>query len=260
MSYQNILFKQKDEIAIITINRPEKLNALNQKTVDELALAFSAIRDDASVKGVILTGAGSKAFAAGADIEELAQLSAMQARQVSLANNAVLSAIEQFPKPVIAAVNGFCLGGGNELAMACHMRWAAKNAKFGQPEVNLGITCGYGGTQRLPRLVGKGKAVELIISGNMIDAQEAQRVGLVNHVVEQAELLEACMQFLKGVFQKGPIAVKLSLDAVNRGLEMNLEDGSAYEASLFGLAFSTEDMQEGTKAFLEKRKAEFQGK
>lgn len=260
MSYQNILFEQKDAMAIITINRPQKLNALNQQTIDELAKAFSVIRDDASVKGVILTGAGEKAFAAGADIEELSKMSAIEARDASLNNNHLLSAIEHFPKPVIAAVNGFCLGGGNELAMACHMRWASENAKFGQPEVNLGLICGYGGTQRLARLIGKGRALELVVSGNIIDAQEAYRIGLANHVVPQTELLEACSRFLQTVFQKGPVAVKLSLDAVTRGLEMPLEDGIAYEANLFGLAFSTADMKEGTRAFLGKRKANFQGK
>ena len=260
MSYQNILFEQKDAMAIITINRPQKLNALNQQTIDELAKAFLVIRDDASVKGVILTGAGEKAFAAGADIEELSKMSAIEARDASLNNNHLLSAIEHFPKPVIAAVNGFCLGGGNELAMACHMRWASENAKFGQPEVNLGLICGYGGTQRLARLIGKGRALELVVSGNIIDAQEAYRIGLANHVVPQTELLEACSRFLQTVFQKGPVAVKLSLDAVTRGLEMPLEDGIAYEANLFGLAFSTADMKEGTRAFLGKRKANFQGK
>ena len=260
MSYQNLLFEQKDGIAILTINRPDKLNALNQQTIDELAAAFAVIRSDDSIKGVILTGAGEKAFAAGADIEELSKLSAVEAREASLTNNKVLSTIEHFPKPVMAAVNGFCLGGGNELAMACHLRWAAENAKFGQPEVNLGLICGYGGTQRLARLVGKGRAIELVISGNMIDAPEAHRIGLVNHVVPRAELIGACEKFLQTVFQKGPVAVKLSLDAVNRGLEMTLEDGIAYEANLFGLAFSTADMREGTKAFLEKRKAAFQGK
>ncbi|MFQ5627776.1 MAG: enoyl-CoA hydratase/isomerase family protein [bacterium] len=260
MSYTNLLFEQKDEIAYITINRPDKLNALNNQTMDELRRAFATIHDDHSVKGVILTGAGEKAFVAGADIDELSRLNPVEARDLSLANNKFISEIEHFPKPVIAAVNGFCLGGGNELAIACHLRWASENAKFGQPEVNLGIICGYGGTQRLSRLVGKGRAIELVISGNMIDAQEAHRIGLVNHVVPQDELIASCEKYLKTVFQKGPVAVKLSLEAVNRGLEMSLEDGIAYEANLFGLAFSTEDMQEGTKAFLEKREAEFRGK
>ncbi|MFQ5633685.1 MAG: enoyl-CoA hydratase/isomerase family protein, partial [bacterium] len=252
--------EQKNHIAYITINRPDKLNALNTQTMDELKHAFAAIRDDHSMKGAILTGAGKKAFVAGADIDELSKLNPVEARDLSMANNKFISEIEHFPKPVIAAVNGFCLGGGNELAMACHLRWASENAKFGQPEVNLGIICGYGGTQRLSRLVGKGRAIELVISGNMIDAQEAYRIGLVNRVVPPDELIPSCEKYLKTVFQKGPVAVKLSLEAVNRGLEMSLEDGVAYEANLFGLAFSTEDMQEGAKAFLEKRKAEFKGK
>lgn len=260
MSYTNLLFEQKDDIAYITINRPDKLNALNKQAKLEIQLAFATIHDDHSVKGVILTGAGEKAFVAGSDISELAKLGPVEAKELANFSNKIMSEIEHFPKPVIAAVNGFCLGGGNELAMACHLRWASENAKFGQPEVNLGVICGYGGTQRLARLVGKGRAIELLISGNMIDAQEAHRIGLVNCVVPQAELISSCEKFLKTVFQKGPAAVKLSLEAVNRGLEMSLEDGIAYESNLFGLVFSTEDMLEGTKAFLEKRKAEFKGK
>ncbi len=260
MAFENILYDVKDHIAHITLNRPEKLNALNWKTMSELREAFLQAKADSAVKGIILTGAGDKAFAAGADIQELSEMSAYEAKEFALNAQEILGLIEHFPKPVIAAVNGYCLGGGNELAMACHMRWASEKAKFGQPEVNLGIIPGNGGTQRLPRLIGKGRAIELVISGNMIDAQEAYRIGLVNHVVPHEELISSCEAFLQTVFQKGPVAVRLALEAVTRGLEMGVEDGIAFEASLFGVAFSTEDMKEGTKAFLEKRKAQFQGK
>jgi len=259
MAFENILLEVKKQIATITINRPQKLNALNWQTMRELREAFAQTRDDDAVRGVIVTGAGEKAFVAGADIGELARQTPLQAKDFALASQEILRQIEHFPKPVIAAVNGFCLGGGNELAMACHMRWASENAKFGQPEVNLGIICGNGGTQRLPRLIGKGRAIELVISGNMIDAQEAFRIGLVNHVVPQAELLPACEKFLQTVFKKGPVAVKLTLEAIQRGMEMPLEEGVAFEASLFGMATSTADSKEGMTAFLEKRPAEFKG-
>ncbi len=260
MEFQMIQVKVQNQIGYITLNRPEKLNALNWQTMTEIRQAFLQMREDASVKGVILTGAGEKAFAAGADIAELAEYSPIQAKEFALAAQDILGMIEHYPKPVIAAVNGFCLGGGNELAMACHMRFASKKAKFGQPEVNLGILCGNGGTQRLSRLIGKGRAIELLISGKMIDAEEAYRIGLVNKVVEPAELIPVCEDFLQTVFQKGPIAVKLTLEAVTQGLEMSLEQGIDLEANLFGLAFSTEDMKEGTRAFIEKRQARFTGK
>ena len=260
MAFENILLEVKNRIATITIDRPQKLNALNWQTMCELRDAFAQIKDDEAVRGIIVTGAGEKAFVAGADIGELARQTPLQAKDFSLASQEILRQIEHFPKPVIAAVNGFCLGGGNELAMACHMRWASENAKFGQPEVNLGIICGNGGTQRLPRLIGKGRAIELAISGNMIDAEEAYRIGLVNHVVLQAELIAACEHFLQTVFKKGPVAVKLTLEAIGHGLEMPLAEGVAFEASLFGMAVSTEDMTEGTSAFLEKRPAKFKGK
>lgn len=260
MAYKHILFEVKNHIAYLKLNRPDKLNALNWATMQELDHAFARIHEDAAVKGVILTGSGPKAFAAGADIAELAEQNPIGAKTFALASQEILHRIEHFAKPVIAAVNGFCLGGGNELAMACHMRWASDNAKFGQPEVNLGIICGNGGTQRLARLVGKGRAIELVISGTIIDAAEAYRIGLVNHVVAPDELLPACEKFLQTVFSKGPIAVSLSLEAVTRGLEMHLEEGVSLEANLFGLAFSTADMKEGTSAFMEKRAANFQGK
>ncbi len=260
MSFTNILYEVNDSIARITLNRPDKLNALNWQTMQEIQSAVSSAMEDENVKGVILTGAGPKAFAAGADIAELAERGAVEAKEFAMRSQEVLRTLEYASKPVIAAVNGFALGGGCELAMACHMRWASENAKFGQPEVNLGIIPGNGGTQRLPRLVGKGRAIELTISGRMIDAAEAERIGLVNHVAPQEELISTCEKFLQTVFQKGPIAVKLCLEAVNHGMDMTLEEGVNLEASLFGLAFSTEDMKVGTKAFLEKRKANFQGK
>lgn len=259
MAFKNLLFETKNDIAYVTINRPDKMNALNAETMLELDAAFERIKHEAAARAVILTGAGEKAFVAGADIEELASLKPVEATELAASSNKILSRIEHFHIPVIAAVNGFCLGGGNELAMACHLRWAAENAKFGQPEVGLGIICGYGGTQRLPRLIGKGRAIELAISGEMISAQEAWRIGLVNRVVPRQELISSCNSFLRNVFKKGPVAVKLTLEAINRGLEMHRDEGIALEGSLFGLSFSTQDMREGTSAFLEKRKAAFQG-
>ncbi|RMF69645.1 MAG: hypothetical protein D6743_01500 [Calditrichaeota bacterium] len=260
MGYNYLLFEKKDRVARLTINRPEVLNALNWQTMEEIRSALGEVREDPEVGGVIVTGAGEKSFVAGADIKELATKDPVAAKEFSVASQQILQVIEHFPKPVIAAVNGYCLGGGCELALACHMRVASENAKFGQPEVNLGIIPGNGGTQRLPRLVGKGIALELILTGNMIDAGEAYRIGLVNKVVPQSELLAAAEGILKTIFEKGPVAVKLSLEAVNRGLNMTLEEGVNLESNLFGLCFSTEDMKEGTQAFIEKRKPNFKGK
>ncbi len=260
MNYKNILYETRDRIAYITVNRPDVLNALNWQTMTELESAFLAARDDADVGGVILTGAGEKSFVAGADIKELATQNPVGAKEFAVASQRILRLIEHFPKPVVAAVNGYCLGGGCELAMACHMRVASETARFGQPEVNLGIIPGNGGTQRLPRLVGKGRALELILTGNMIDAREAYRIGLANHVTAPEELLGKAEEILKTIFSKGPVAVKLALEAVNHGLELTLEEGVQLEANLFGLCFSTEDMKEGTRAFVEKRKPEFKGK
>ena len=260
MSFQNILFEIKNKIAYITLNRPDKLNALKWQTMQELQQALTSVKDDANAGGVILTGAGEKAFAAGADIGELAQQTPVSAKEFSLQSQEILRFIERFPKPIIAAVNGFCLGGGSELALACHLRVASEKAKFGQPEVNLGIMCGNGGSQRLPRLIGKGRAIELLITGNMIDAAEAHRLGWVNHVTPPDKLIAKCEEILQTVFKKGPIAVKLTLEAVIHGLEMTLEEGAQLESNLFGMCFSTEDMKEGTKAFLEKRPANFLGK
>ncbi|RMD93266.1 MAG: enoyl-CoA hydratase [Calditrichaeota bacterium] len=260
MAFENILFEVKNKIAYLTINRPQVLNALNWKTMQELRTAFEQVKEDDQAGGIILTGAGEKSFVAGADIKELATKDPVGAKEFSLASQEILHSIEHFPKPVIAAINGYCLGGGCELAMACHMRIASENAKLGQPEVNLGIIPGNGGTQRLPRLVGKGRALELILTGKMIDAQEAYRIGLVNRVVPQDQLIATAEQILQEIFSKGPVAIKLALEAVTHGLEMPLEEGIQLESNLFGLCFSTEDMKEGTQAFIEKRKPQFKGK
>lgn len=260
MAYKNILLETKNKIAYLTINRPDKLNALNTETFNELYDAFKKINDDAQVIGVILTGSGEKAFVAGADITELAVQTPVTAKEFALRSEVVLCFIERMSKPVIAAVNGFALGGGCELSMACHMRIASESAKFGQPEVNLGLIAGNGGTQRLPRLVGKGRAIELLCTGDMISADEAFRIGLANRVVKKEELIPACEKILNTIASKAPIAVKLTLEAVQSGMEMTLAEGLNFEANLFGLVFSSDDMKEGTKAFMEKRKPNFQGK
>jgi enoyl-CoA hydratase len=260
MAYQNILFDIRNRIAYLTLHRPEKMNALNSQTMAEVQQALASVEEDGNVAGIVITGAGEKAFAAGADIGELAKQTPVSAKEFSVRSQEILHFIEHFPKPIIAAVNGFCLGGGSELALACHMRVASEKAKFGQPEVNLGIMCGNGGTQRLARLIGKGRAIELLVTGNMIDAHEAWRMGWVNHVTPPDQLLAKCEEILQAVFKKGPIAVKLTLEAVTHGLEMPLAEGVQLESNLFGMLFSTADMQEGTQAFLEKRPANFKGK
>jgi enoyl-CoA hydratase len=256
----NVLYEKKDAIAYVTVNRPKVLNALNTPTWKDLRTAFTDARDDATVRGVILTGAGNKAFIAGADIGELAHVAAFEAEQSSRFGQGVLDLIENLGKPVIAAVNGFALGGGCETAMACTIRIAVDTAKFGQPEVALGLLPGGGGTQRLPRLVGKGRALQLILSGDMISAQEAYRVGLVNEIVPAADLITRAEAILKRIAANAPIAVKLSLEAVNRGLETTQGEGLALEASYFGLCAATEDKKEGTTAFLEKRAPQFHGR
>ncbi|MBI3931916.1 MAG: enoyl-CoA hydratase/isomerase family protein [Acidobacteria bacterium] len=260
MSFENLIVETKDGIAVVTINRPEKLNALNDRTVDELDAAFAAIETDPAVRGVILTGAGEKAFVAGADIAELATQSPVEGRDRSIRGQRVLGRIERLGKPVVAAVNGFALGGGCELAMACHVRIASENARLGTPEVKLGIMCGYAGTQRLPRLVGRGRALEILLTGEMVDAQEAHRIGLVNRVVPKGELLAEAEALLRKMLANGPVSLRFTLDAVGRGLEMPMDEAQTYEATLFGLICTTEDMEEGTKAFLEKRPPKFQGK
>jgi enoyl-CoA hydratase len=242
------------------MNRPKVMNALNRQTIEELNVAFHAAKEDASVKGIILTGGGEKAFIAGADIAELATIDGERAGEFSEKGQEVLSFIETLGKPVIAAVNGFALGGGCETAMACTIRIASENAKFGQPEVKLGIIPGYGGTQRLPRLVGKGRALQLILTGDLIDAQEAYRIGLVNEVVPAKELLSRCEAILKQIAANAPLAIRYSIDAVNGGIDADLGSGLKLEAKFFALAAATEDKMEGTSAFVQKRAPQFQGK
>jgi enoyl-CoA hydratase len=260
MAYENLLYEKRDGIGFVTINRPEKLNALNDATVRELHEVFNAIAKDDEVKVAILTGAGEKAFVAGADIGELAVQTPVQGKERSQAGQKALDLIENLGKPVIAAINGFALGGGCELTMACTLRLASDNARLGQPEVKLGIIPGYGGTQRLPRLIGKGRAMEMIITGEMISAQEAHRIGLVNQVTTKEELLPTAEKIARQIMANGPVAIRLCLEAVNRGLEAPLDEALLLEATLFGLSCTTDDMREGTSAFLEKRKANFQGK
>jgi enoyl-CoA hydratase len=260
LTLENVLYEKKGPIAYVTLNRPKVLNALNQRTWQDLRAAFEDARDDADVRGVVLTGAGDKAFIAGADISELAQVSAVQAERSSSYGQDVLNLVENLGKPVIAAINGFALGGGCETAMACTIRLATESARFGQPEVKLGVLPGGGGTQRLPRLVGKGRALQLILSGEMISAQEAYRIGLVNEVVSAADLVPRAEAILKQIFANAPLAVRYSLEAVNKGLETSQTEGLALEASFFGLCAGTEDKQEGTQAFLQKRAAQFQGR
>ena len=258
--FQNIRFETKNQIAYVTIDRPKVLNALNMATMQELKQAFAAIKDDHEVRVVILTGAGEKSFVAGADIGELSQHSPVSAKEYTHRGQAILDAIENLGKPVIACVNGFALGGGCELAMACTMRIASENAKLGQPEVKLGLIPGYGGTQRLPRLVGKGIAMQLVLTGEMIGAQEAHRIGLVNEVVPASELIARAEAIAAKIAANAPLAIQYAMEAVNHGLDLPLADGLFLEATLFGVCCATEDKNEGTKAFLEKRPAQFKGK
>ena len=260
MAYENLLYEKRDGIAWITFNRPKVLNALNRKTMEELREILLDARDDASVRVLILTGAGEKAFIAGADINELARNNPVEGKETSIFGQSVLHLLETMGKPSICAINGFALGGGCELALACSIRLASKNAKLGQPEVKLGIIPGYGGSQRMARLCGKGVAHELCLTGEMITADEAQRIGLVNHVYEPAELLPAAEAMAKKIIEKAPLAVKYAMEAIERGVEMPLEEGLFLEATLFGLCCATEDMREGTHAFLEKRPAQFKGR
>jgi len=260
MGYENLLYEKRGGIAYITFNRPKVLNALNRKTIEEFHQALLDARDDASVRVLILTGAGEKAFVAGADINELARQTPVGGKEFSLYGQSVFRLLETMGKPSICAINGFALGGGCELALSCTIRLASKNAKLGQPEVKLGIIPGYGGSQRMARLCGKGVAHELCLTGDMISAEEAQRIGLVNHVHEPAELLSAAEAMAKKIIEKAPLAVKYCMEAIERGVEMPQEEGLFLEATLFGLCCATEDMREGTKAFLEKRAGEFTGK
>jgi enoyl-CoA hydratase len=260
MDYENLKYELKGNIGYCTLNRPKVLNALNTKTILELMGVFSRVKSEEGVAAVILTGEGDKAFVAGADIAELTGQKPIEGKEYALRGQQVFNFIEELGKPVIAAVNGYALGGGCELAMACHIRVASETAKFGQPEVNLGIIPGYGGTQRLPRLVGIGRAMELVLAAEIIDAKEAYRIGLVNKVVPPGDLLAASEELAGKILAKGPVAVKLAMEAINHGMRMSLREGLNLEADLFGLACATEDMREGTKAFIEKRKAEFKGK
>ena len=260
LQLQNLLYEKRGPIAYVTINRPKVLNALNRETIVELKEAFEDARDDSAVRAVILTGAGEKAFAAGADVGEVVSQSAVEAEEATRAGQGVTNLIENLGKPVAAAVNGFALGGGCELAMACTFRIAAESAKFGQPEVKLGIMPGYGGSQRLPRLVGKGRALQLILSAEIIGAQEAYRIGLANEVVPNANLIARAEEILNQIIANAPLAVKFSLEAVNKGMEASLAEGLVIEASLFALCAGTEDKKEGTSAFLAKRAPQFRGR
>ncbi len=259
MPYASIELSVADRVARITVNRPDKLNALNAATIGELGEAIDEVRQREDIGGVILTGAG-RAFVAGADISELAAQTPMQARQRALRGQQIFRRFETSPKPVVAAVNGFALGGGCELAMACHVRVASEAAKFGQPEVKLGICPGYGGTQRLPRLVGTGRALQLLMTGEMIDAPEAYRIGLVNRVVPAAELLTAADAMLRQMLANAPLALASCIEAVVRGTETSLDDGLSLEANHFALLAASQDMTEGTRAFLEKRPPVFAGR
>jgi enoyl-CoA hydratase len=259
MPYEFLTVEVVDRIATVTITRPDKLNALNARVLEELDGVFTALATDRLVGAVIVTGAG-RSFVAGADIAEIAAHDAAGLERLSARGQAIFSRIERLPKPVIAAVNGFALGGGCELALACHIRVASEHAKFGLPEVKLGLIPGYGGTQRLPRLVGKGRAMELILGGGVIDAAEACRIGLVNRVVPAASLMDEARALAQAWAANAPIAMRYSMEAIAHGLETSFAEGSFVEASLFGLAFATEDMREGTRAFLEKRKPAFRGR
>lgn len=261
MSYTTLLLEKRDDgIAVITINRPEKRNALNATVMIELGSAIAELDADVSVRGVIITGAGEKAFVAGADIAELARATPIQSREVGLKGQGVLDRIEGFRAPVIAAINGFALGGGCELAMACHIRIASENAQLGTPEVKLGLMCGYGGTQRLPRLVGRGRALEILLSGEMVPAGEAFRIGLVNRVVAKDALMSEAVALMGKMIANAPLSLKYTIDAVNAGLDMSFKDAQDHEATLFAVLSSTADKTEGTSAFLEKRSAKFQGR
>src|SRR6266436_4249470 len=260
LKLENVLYEKKGPIAYVTINRPKVLNALNQAVFAELKAAFEDAREDANVRGVILTGSGDKAFAAGADIAEMSSYTAAQGEESTRRAQRVTELIENLGKPVIAAVNGFALGGGCELAMACTFRISSENAKFGQPEVKIGIMPGAGGTQRLPRLIGKGRALQLILSGELISAEEAYRTGLVNEVVPLANLIARAEAILNQINSNAPLGVKFSIDAINKGLDGSVSEGLLIEASLFGVCGGSEDKKEGTSAFLEKRAPKFQGR
>jgi enoyl-CoA hydratase len=259
MSFENLLVDREESFAILTINRPKVLNALNTRTLDELRRAILELKHDEAVRAVVLTGSGEKSFVAGADINELAVQTPAGGREHAIAGQHVLDLIEQMGKPVIAAINGYALGGGCELAMACTIRIAADTARLGQPEINLGIIPGYAGTQRLARIVGKGRALELLLTGDQVSAQEAHRLGLVNRVVPGAELMAEAKKLAAALAAKAPLAIRYILEAVHKGVEMPFAQAQVFEATLFGLVASSDDMREGTAAFLEKRKPAFKG-
>jgi enoyl-CoA hydratase len=260
MSFETLLVERDGAVAIVTINRPKVLNALNTATMEELAQAMQALGADEGVRAIVLTGSGEKSFVAGADINELAVQTPVGGRDHALRGQRVLDTIEQLGKPVVAAINGFALGGGCELAMACTLRVASETAKLGQPEINLGLIPGYAGTQRLTRLVGRGIALEILLTGDPISAAEAHRIGLVNRVVPAAELMNEARKLAQQLASKAPVAARFIIDAVNRGADLPLGHAQVYETTMFGLVSTTEDMREGTRAFLEKRKAEWKGK
>jgi enoyl-CoA hydratase len=260
LKLENVVYDKKGPIGYVTLNRPKVMNALNKATINELQGVFEDARNDSAVRGVILTGAGEKAFAAGADIAEIANNTAVEAEEATRRGQALTDLIENLGKPVIAAVNGFALGGGCELAMACTIRIAAESAKFGQPEVKLGVMPGYGGTQRMPRLIGRGRALKLILSGEVIDASEAYRIGLVDELEPDTHVIERAETVLKKIMANAPLSVRYALEAVNKGLETSVAEGLLLEASLFAICASTDDKKEGTSAFLEKRSPNFRGK
>lgn len=260
MTFETLLVERDGAVAVVTINRPKVLNALNTQTIDELERVMLELQRDDAIRAIVLTGAGEKSFVAGADINELAALSPAEGQRHGRRGQAVFDRIEQLGKPVIAALNGFALGGGCELAMACTMRIAADTARLGQPEINLGIIPGYAGSQRLPRLVGKGRALEILLTGDMLPAARAYEIGLVNKVVPAGELRAEATKLATALASKAPLATRYILEAVNHGMEMPFADAQVLEATLFGLVASTEDMKEGTKAFLEKRQASWRGR
>ena len=259
-SFDNLLYEKKSAVAYVTINRPKALNALNQATLAELGTALEDARSDSSIRGLILTGSGDKAFVAGADIKEIASITAVEAASFTRRGQEVFDRIESLGKPVIAAINGFALGGGCEMAMACTLRLATPAARFGQPEVKLGVIPGFGGTQRLPRLVGKGRALQMILTAELIDAHEALRIGLVNEILEPARLIARAEELLAKIEANAPLAVQLSIEAVNRGLETSASVGMALESALFGICAASADKAEGTTAFVEKRPPKFMGR
>jgi enoyl-CoA hydratase len=260
VEYTNLLLQIQENIALLTINRPKALNALNSDTLSEISSVLDELGNNSEVKAVIITGSGDKAFIAGADISQMKDFSPLKGRRFAQLGQATFRKLELLPQPVIAAINGFALGGGCELAMACDIRLASENAKFGQPEVTLGLTAGFGGTQRLPRLVGTGLASELLFTGDIIDAQEAYRIGLVNRVYSLETLLEEAKKLAKRIAGRAPVAVQLTKTAIQRGVNLDLDSAQAYEAEVFGLTFSTADQTEGCTAFVEKRKPTFEGR